>query len=138
MGISSEASVPSGLRLLLESDPSVWKECADVFRITADQWAARIAADNPLIRESILLKANNEREELAPPGSSSVEQVLADGLVLSRLQKQYFELQAAAVGGDPDVIGSKLGDALHKRLSSFKCLHSNLAQTGRFRFMKHR
>ena len=81
-------------------------------------WAARIAADNPLIRESILLKANNEREELAPPGSSSVEQVLADGLVLSRLQKQCFELQAAAVGGDPDVIGSKLGDALHKRLSS--------------------
>lgn len=106
-------------RLLLESDPSIWKDCSNVFRMTADQWAARIAGgNNPLVREAILLKANIEREELAPTDSSSVERVLADRLVLSRLQQQYFELQAAAVGGDPDVIGSKLGDALHKRLSS--------------------
>lgn len=106
-------------RLLLESDPSIWKDCSNVFRMTADQWAARIAGgNNPLVREAILLKANKEREELAPSGSSSVECVLADRLVLSKLQQQYFELQAAAVGGDPDVVGSKLGDALHKRLSS--------------------
>lgn len=106
---------PQLRRLLLEEDPKSWLGVADVTRMVADQWAARISPD-VVIRESILLAALKERQTLAPAGSSSVELVLADRLVLAKLQQQYFELQLAAVAGDVDVIGTKIGDAMEKRV----------------------
>ena len=68
------------------------------------------------MRESIALNALEERKALAPPGSTYVEQVIADRLVLAKLQQSFHELRMTAIADKVDAAGSKVANAMEKRL----------------------
>ena len=104
-------------RVLRDEDPDDIKRIADLTELLADRWASQIAPNNEVARASIVMDAMDQRRALAPPGSNHVEQILADRVVLARLQQTCLELRMTAVVGDVDVIGSKIGTAMNKQLA---------------------
>ena len=79
---AGETHLRSKLRKLLrEEDPEIIRRFADLTELVADRWAAQIATQNEVARASIVMDAMDQRKALAPPGSTPVEQILANRVV---------------------------------------------------------
>lgn len=102
--------------LLRQESPEDIKGIADLTELVADRWASQIAPNSEVARGCIVVDAMDQRLALAPPGSTTIEQILASRVVLCSLQQSYHELQMTAVAGNADVTGTKLGNALERRL----------------------
>ena len=114
---AGKSHVRSQLReLLREEDPADIKRIADLTELIADRWASKIAPNSEVARASIVIDAMDHCRALAPPGSTAVEKILADRVVLSRLQQTYHELTMTAVVGDVDTLGTAARNALEKSL----------------------
>ena len=107
---------PQLRKLLLQESPKDIVRIGSLTNYVVDQWSRLIAPDNPVMRESIALNAQEERKALAPPGSTYVEQVIADRLVLAKLQQSFHELRMTAIADKVDAAGSKVANAMEKRL----------------------
>ena len=84
------------LRSQLRQQPKVWQHCGDLGRLTQVTWAQQIAGDDHLLRESIMLRVDQQREELAGPNPTAATRLMVERVVLSNLQLSYFEQLLAA------------------------------------------
>ena len=107
---------PKLRRLLLQEKPEDIERIGDLSRFVVDQWAGKLSPKNAMIREAIAITANKDRLALAPTGSTYVERVLADRLVLARLQQSFHELRMTAIADQVDAAGSRISIAMERRL----------------------
>jgi hypothetical protein len=106
----------SHLRWQLSNVPQLWRQVGDISRLTIEGWARQIAGEDVLLRESVVLCAMEERAELVSDNPTSMARVIADRVVITRLQRQYHELFAATCANS--LLGSKLGEAVEKRMKT--------------------
>ena len=104
------------LRSQLRQQPKVWQHCGDLGRLTQAAWARQIAGDEHLVRESIMLRVDQQREELAGPNPTAATRLMVERVVLGNLQLTYFEQLLAQNANE--LLGSRLGDHLAQRLKS--------------------
>ncbi len=79
------------LRWQLSQVPALWRHCGHLGRLTQAAWARAIAGDDDLLRESIMLTSDEDRETLVGEQATPAERLLAERVVLSRMQLAYFE-----------------------------------------------
>ena len=104
------------LRSQLRQQPKVWQHCGDLGRLTQAAWTRQIAGDEHLVRESIMLRVDQQREELAGPNPTAATRLMVERVVLGNLQLTYFEQLLAQNANE--MLGSRLGDHLAQRLKS--------------------
>ncbi len=104
------------LRQQLRRVPQLWQHYGDLGRLTQVAWASQIAGDVHLVRESLMLQMDRQRQELAGDNPSAAERLLAERVVLANLQLAFYEQLAAQ--NAPRLLGTKLGEAVAKRLKS--------------------
>ena len=104
------------LRQQLQRVPQLWQHYGDLGRLTQVAWASQIAGDEDLVRESLMLRMDQQREELAGDNPTAAERLLAERVVLANLQLGYYEQMVAQ--NAPRLLGTRLGEAVAKRLKS--------------------
>ena len=76
-------------------------------------WAIRLSGNDDLVREQLLLRANQLHEELIGENPTAAEKLLADRVVLLQQQVSYFEMLEAS--STEELTGTRLGAAVNKR-----------------------
>jgi hypothetical protein len=121
-----DQSVLAELRKLLNDNPALWQSYSDLAAQASASLIQLAAGKNLLLAESLLLKTEAMKEELAGPAASPLERVLAARVVACWLQTSHLDaLVAQARDGNP--ARAKLlmqqQDAAHRRqLSAAKTL----------------
>ena len=101
------------LRSVLQRNPHLWEGPGDIARRTLTAWAIRLSGNDDLLREQLLLRANQLRDELLGDNPTAAEKLLAERVVLLHQQVSYFEMLEAS--GTEELTGTRLGDAVNKR-----------------------
>ncbi len=102
------------LRQQLQRVPQLWQHYGNLGRLTQVAWASQIAGGEDLVRESLMLRMDQQREELAGDNPSAAERLLAERVILSNMQLAFYEQLAAQ--NAPRLLGTRLGEAVAKQL----------------------
>jgi hypothetical protein len=101
------------LRSILERNPHLWEEQGDVARRSLGSWIVRISDNDELIKEQMLLRTNQMRNELLGPDPTAAERLLVERVLVLQQQVAYFEMLEAS--GTEELTRTKLGAAVNKR-----------------------
>ncbi len=101
------------LRSVLQRNPHLWEGPGDIARRTLTAWAIRHSGNDDLLREQLLLGANQLRYELLTEDSTSAEKLLVERVLVLQQQAAYFEMLEAS--SCEELVGTKLGAAVNKR-----------------------
>ena len=101
------------LRSVLQRNPHLWEGPGDIARRTLTAWAIRLSGNDDLLREQLLLGANQLRDELLTEDSTSAEKLLVERVLVLQQQAAYFEMLEAS--SCEELVGTKLGAAVNKR-----------------------
>lgn len=114
------------LRKLLHDNPTLWQSYGDLSAQAEASLIQLAAGKNLLLAESLLLKTEAMKEELAGPAASPLERLLATRVVACWLQTSHLDaLVAQSRDGNPvrAKVLMQLQDAAHRRqLSAAKTL----------------
>jgi hypothetical protein len=94
-----DASAMPELRVALDANPWVWERYGDLGRQSQAAWLRLLAGPNLMLHESTRRKAEQLRAELAGPGSSPLETLLAERVVACWLQVHYADASYAQLKG---------------------------------------
>jgi hypothetical protein len=111
------------IRNILEEEPNLAHTIVEVAaRKTERTLLERSSGDNVLLREGLALGLQQKREEIAGPNPSSLEVLLAERIVICRLQLEQAEVDYASRLGkltiSQDEYHQRRVDRLHKRYLS--------------------
>jgi hypothetical protein len=93
-----EAALPE-LRVALDVNPWCWQRYGDLAQQSMAAWLQLIAGSNLMLHESTRRKAEQLRAELAGPGPSPLERLLAERVVACWLQTNYADATYAQLKG---------------------------------------
>jgi hypothetical protein len=93
---AGDAGALSALRATLERKPEVWRRYGDLAAHAQEALVRHAAGDNPIVAESLRLKAEEIKTELAGPAPTPLERLLAERGAACWLQVGYFDALSAA------------------------------------------
>ena len=91
----------AGLREYLRTNPHVWLKAGDVASHAREARICKIAAGNNLVAESIRLKLEALREELAGPRANLMEKLAIEGVLQGWLEVNQMQLAGLADVNQP-------------------------------------
>ena len=100
------------LRELLRQSPDVYRHVGDLGRQSQQAWANMIAGPDHLLRESLLLFAEDLKKDLVGPKATRLEKVAAERIVAAWMEVEYFRMWRVQ---HPDAEGTKVGELHRKR-----------------------
>ena len=104
------------LRWFLEQDPDVYRTFGDLTSQTKVAWVKHLGRHDPVISASLLMKANEDLEELLGESPTPAQRLLGERVIVAKMQLAYYEqLEATSV---EDLVGSKLGEWIARRIRS--------------------
>ena len=98
---AGDAAALPRLREILDHSPALVARYGDLARQAEAAWVALASGSNLYLRESVTRAAEARRAELARPGASPVERLLAGRVVACEAELNYFratEAQSLAAG----------------------------------------
>lgn len=98
---AGDAEVLPALRHLLESQPEIWQQCADLGGAVVRRWIEHLSFAEPLVAESLALKVRVMKAEIGGPDPTPLETLLVDRIVVAWLQVQQVDGLAPQLGGLP-------------------------------------
>jgi hypothetical protein len=100
------------LRELLTAQPEVFRYAGDLGMQAQQAWADMIAGPDHLLRESMILFAEDMKLDLVGPKASRLEKVAAERIVAAWMESEYFRLWLVQ---HPQAEGTKFGALNRKR-----------------------
>ncbi len=70
------------LRSVLQRNPNLWKEQGDAARRSLGSWIVRLSDNDELIKEQMLLRTNQLRDELLGPDLTAAEKLLVERVLV--------------------------------------------------------
>lgn len=105
------------LREQLAAVPDRWQKVSDMTHLSIHGWAKQIAGDDEIaLRESIVIAATAERDELLSKCKTVMERVVVDRFVIAKIQIQYYDMASSQSAGS--LVDSKLSIEIAKRQRS--------------------
>ncbi len=116
-----DESVLPELQRVLDENPEIWVRAGNIAAHAQAAWLRLISGPDLLVRESADRYCKAQIREMVGRDASSMERLLAERVVLCRLQLSHAEHMLAQLGGKtpPDLVGvhEKRITACQKRLS---------------------
>ena len=111
-----EAGVLPRLRQLLDDHPEIWRHYGDLSAHVEAKWLDLLAGDDACVRESLVRRAGELRQEILGEGrDTSLERLLVERIVTSWLQLRYFDSAVSvATVGVPTTQARFLDQQLHR------------------------
>jgi hypothetical protein len=100
------------LRELLRQSPDVFRHVGNLGQQAQRAWADVIAGPDDVLRESLVLRAEERKELLAGRGASELETTAAARIVAAEMEVEYLDMWRAQ---HPEAEGTKLGELYKKR-----------------------
>jgi hypothetical protein len=122
---AGDATALPALRAALDKHPEVWQHVGDLAALVERAWTALLAADHPLVAESVRRSVAALKAELAGAHAPRLERLLVDQVAACWLEVTYLEGVSAGSGtGSLDQAGFRL-----KRLESAQKRYLNAVKT---------
>ena len=113
---AGQPGLVGNLRWFLEQAPDVFRTFGDLTAQTKTAWVKHLGRNDPVISASILMKANEDLEELLGESPTPTQRLLGERVIVAKMQLAYYEqLEATSV---EDLVGSKLGEWVARRIKS--------------------
>jgi hypothetical protein len=109
-----DLTVLPALRKLLDDDPYLWVQAGNVAALARQAWIKVISGNNLLLRESLVRDSYAMVNDVAGPNASRMERILAERIVMCRLQTHQADAALASAGPD---LSPKMAVALDKRIA---------------------
>jgi hypothetical protein len=114
------------IRGILDRYPEIWQHYGDLAKHNEYNWIGLLAANDASVRESLERTTEELRTELSAAGSSSLERLLIDRIVVSQLMTNFFDSALALVvdGSESKVryLQQQLDRAQRRYLGAIKSL----------------
>jgi hypothetical protein len=94
-----DVSVLPRIKEILARHPEVWRHIGDVEKIVIRQWAESLSGGEPLAMETLRLKSEEIRAELAGEEATPLEKLLVGQVVVGWLEVGHAQLQVADMKG---------------------------------------
>ena len=88
---SGNPEVLPQIRQILKNHPVLWRHYGDLSGHVESKWIALLTGDNACVRESIVIRVDELRNDLLGDDPSSLERLLVERIVTSWLMVRYFD-----------------------------------------------
>jgi hypothetical protein len=111
------------LRELLAAQPEVFQYVGDLGRQSERAWVEMLGGKDDLLKESVILYAEELKKSLAGPKATALERLAAERIAACWLETEYH---SAWIAEHPEADGTKVGELHQKR---FEAAHRRIERT---------